>query len=184
MFDPDTMSAFRNGDEKAFKHVFELFHKRLCIFASGIVDAEAADDIVQETFVKLWERKENFDNIGAIKAFLYLTIKNTCINVYKHQQVVNKHLETLTEHLDETNVSHRIIEAEVANEVHQMIQKLPLGYRQVIYLSYFQEKSNQEVADLLHVSINTVKTQKVRGMKILRAFFKRSLCLFLFLLVK
>ena len=184
MFDPGTLSAFRNGDEKAFKDIFGLFHKRLCIFASGIADAEAADDIVQDAFIKLWERKENFDNIESIKAFLYLTIKNTCINVYKHQQVVNKHLETIIEGIDEINVSHRIIEAEVAYEVQQMVQKLPLGYRQVIYLSYFQEKSNQEVADLLHVSINTVKTQKARGMKILRAIFKRSLYVFLLLLVK
>lgn len=175
MSDSDILSAFRNGDENAFKHVFDMFHKRLCLFAAGIANVEAADDIVQDAFVKLWERKENFDNIESIKAFLYLTIKNTCINVYKHQQVVNKHLETLGEDVDETNVSHRIIEAEVTYEVQQAIQKLPLGYRKVIYLCYFQEKSNQEAADLLHVSINTVKTQKLRGMQILRSIFKKAL---------
>ncbi len=175
MLNTETLLAFRNGDNEAFKHVFNVFYKRLCIFAAGIANAELAEDIVQEAFVKLWERRETFNHSESIKGFLYLTIKNTCINAYKHQQIVNKHLSTLVEGVDEKNIAQSIIEAEVAYELQKAIQMLPLGCRKVIYLCYFKEFSNQETADVLDVSINTVKTQKARGMKILRLLFKEAL---------
>ncbi len=66
----------------------------------------------------------------------------------------------------------RMIEAEVLGEVYKALQKLPEGCRKVINLSYFEGLSNQEVADRLNVSINTVKTQKLRALKMLRLSFR------------
>lgn len=164
--------AFQRGDEKAFQHIYHMLSKRLEYFAEGMVDEAAARDVVQDAFVKLWERREQFFNFNAIKTFLYLTIKNACLNIAKHDKVVDKYQQGLTEPIEEMDVLHRMIEAEVIDEVYMALQQLPQGCRNVIFLSYFEGMSNQEVADELNVSINTVKTQKVRALKLLRGIFR------------
>jgi len=169
-----SMVAFQNGDKEAFNHIFNMFYKRVCFFAAGIVSEDAAEDLVQDTFVKLWERRVSFDSLTSIKAFLYLTTKNSCINTYKHQKVVEKFENYQAENIDESNIIYRLIEAEVLEEVQQAVQQLPQSYRKVIYLSYFEGLSNQDTADYLNVSINTVKTQKVRSLRILREILKHS----------
>lgn len=169
-----SMVAFQNGDKDAFNHIFNMFYKRVCFFAAGIVNEDAAEDLVQDAFVKLWERRLSFDSLNSIKAFLYLTTKNSCINTYKHQKVVEKFESSQVDSQDESNIIYRLIEAEVLDEVQQAVQQLPQSYRKVIYLSYFQGLSNQETADYLNVSINTVKTQKVRSLRILREILKHS----------
>ena len=173
MSDLEILFRFRNGDEDAFKLIFGMFYKRLCFFASGISEVEGCNDIVQDAFVKLWERRTKFDRIDSIKSFLYQTVKNTCINIYKHKQVVLRHIESTYDPVEEINIFHSIIEAEVAGEIQKAIQKLAPGYQKVIYLSYFQGMSNQEVADSLEVSINTVKTQKLRALQQLKLLIKR-----------
>lgn len=170
-----SLSAFQNGSKTAFNYIFELYYKRLHFFSAGISSEIDAEDIVQESFIKLWERRENFNNLESIKAFLYLTTKNACLNELKHQQVVNKFNAVPSNTIDEINIANKLIEAEVLNEVQQALLKLPLGYRRVIYLNYFKGMSNQEVAEHLNLSINTIKTQKVRGLKILRAVLNHSI---------
>jgi len=172
MFDSANLIAFQLGDEKAFQKLFHFLNKRLLFFAAGIVGEEMAGDVVQDAFIKLWERREQFSNFNALKAFLYLSIKNACLNLGKHEQVVQRYQQALIEPLDEQHMLYRMIEAEVIDEVHAALQRLPEGCRNVIFLSYFEGLSNQEVADELNVSINTVKTQKVRALKLLRAIFR------------
>jgi RNA polymerase sigma-70 factor (ECF subfamily) len=176
MLIPETISiaAFQNGDMGAFNHVFNFFYKRVCFFAAGIVNENCVEDIVQDAFVKLWERRDSFTNLNSIKAFLYLTTKNSCINSYKHQKVVDKFESTQIETIEHSNIIHQLIEAEVLDEVQRAVEQLPPGYRKVVYLSYFEGLSNQETADYLQVSINTVKTQKVRSLRILREILKHS----------
>lgn len=177
MIDLEIIAGLKRGDEKAFKSVFKMFYRRLCFFASGIIESEAACDVVQDAFVKLWERKAKFDRLDSIKTFLYQFVKNTCINEYKHKLVAYKYLESTYDPIDEINISHRIIETEVAEEIRRAIQTLAPGYRDVVYLSYFQGMSNQEIAEMLNVSINTVKTQKLRALRLLRQIIKKPLFL-------
>jgi len=183
MIDLEIITGLKRGDEKAFKSVFKMFYRRLCFFASGIIESQAACDVVQDAFVKLWVRKAQFNRLDSIKTFLYQTVKNTCINEYKHKLVVNKYLERSYDPIDENNIYHRIIETEVAEEIRKAIQTLAPGYRDVIYLSYFQEMSNQEIAEILDVSINTVKTQKLRALRLLRQIIKKPLFMLVFSVV-
>ena len=173
MDDDQLVLQLKNGDERAFKSIFDLFNKRLLYLAREIVpDAAVAEDLVQEAFVKLWDRRENFADLVAIKAFLYLCVKNSCRNEYKHAKVVDKYLSRQGAPIEEHVVISKIIEAEVFSGLYDAIERLPSGCRDVIYLGYFAEMSNQEVADALNVSINTVKTQKLRALRNLRIFLK------------
>ena len=163
------ISRFNDGDERAFQHLFGLFYNPLCFFARGITETRLeAEDIVQEAFVQLWSRRQGFNSFRAIKAFLYLAVKNSSRNLYKHKKVEQKYQMAQKEAPHDNAVMERIIEAEVLGEVYKALQKLPEGCRKVINLSYFKGLSNQEVAAHLDVSINTVKTQKLRALKMLR----------------
>ena len=167
------LSRFNKGDEIAFQHLFGLFFDPLCFFARGITETRLeAEDIVQEAFVQLWSRRQGFNSFRAIKAFLYLAVKNSSRNLYKHKKVEQKYQLAQKQAPQENGVMERIIEAEVLSEVYKALQKLPEGCRKVINLSYFKGLSNQEVAAHLNVSINTVKTQKLRALKMLRLSFR------------
>lgn len=170
------ISRFNDGDEKAFQHLFKLFYGPLCFFARGITQTGLeAEDIVQEAFVQLWNRRQGFNSLRAIKAFLYLAVKNSSRNLYKHKKVEQKYQLAQKVAPQDNAVMERILEAEVLGEVYKALQKLPEGCRKVINLSYFKGLSNQEVAAHLNVSINTVKTQKLRALKILRLNFRHML---------
>lgn len=183
MSDAVDIRKFKEGNIEVFKTVFEVYYQRLHSFALSIIGEEEAEDIVQDTFIKLWERRGSFDNLYGLKVFLYLTVKNSCLNILRHQKVVQDHEKKMLVG-QEQDLLHKMIKTEVIGEVRLALEQLPESYRRVIYLSYFEDKSNQEAAELLKVSINTVKTQKLRGFKILRTILRHSPEALLILLYK
>lgn len=168
------MGSLHSGDENTFQKVFDTYHTRLCYFATTLLTTEKeAEDVVQEAFVNLWQRRDSFQDINAVKAFLYVTVRNRCLNICKHGKVVRKYEDLLDEAWEEDSIS-RLIEAEVLDGIYQALQKLPAGCRNVLQLSYFEGMKNKDIAEHLQVSINTVKTQKMRGLQLLRGLLKSS----------
>lgn len=162
-----------NGDEGTFRAIFETHRTRLCYFACQILpDGESPEDVVQEAFAKLWEKRRHFHQPDAIKAFLYITVKNRCLNLCKHDKVVRKYGDLLHAETDEQAIGDHIMESEVLENVYRALERLPEGCRQVLKLSYFQELRNKDIAEKLQVSINTVKTQKKRALHLLRAVLR------------
>lgn len=163
------VSQFKAGSDAAFKELFDRFNKRLLYVAQGIVSEYGlAEDIVQDIFWKLWDRREYFSDVQSIKAFLYLSVKNACRNHYKHAKVVEKYLTRQENPVENDAILSKIIEAEVMESLYHAIEKLPTGCREVVNLRYFEGMSIQEVAEQLNISVNTVKTQKMRALKSLR----------------
>ncbi|TDW96911.1 RNA polymerase sigma factor [Dinghuibacter silviterrae] len=163
------MAGFNAGNEKALQHIFDLFYERLRFFARGITQNDIqAEDVVQEAFIQLWSKKEGFNSLRAVKAFLYLAVKNSSRNLLKHDKVVARHAPFLQSGLAGETVLHRMIEAEVLADVRAALDRLPEGCREVIHLCYFEGLRNHEAARRLEVSINTIKTQKLRGLRMLR----------------
>lgn len=74
------ITGLHQGDEKIFRELFEKYHTRLCYFANTLLPfSEGAEDVVQEAFVKLWQKKIDFHSLNAVKTFLYITVKNRCL---------------------------------------------------------------------------------------------------------
>lgn len=164
-------TAINDKDSRLFiKHLFDLYYTRLCYFAHKmILNKEAAEDIVQDAFVAYWKKQADFDNEPSIKTFLYLTVKNACLNVIRHESVVKKFVENQDMTiLEEEKITENIIRSEVAGEIHNAISALPQGCRQVLTLAYFGGLKNDEIAQDLAISVNTVKTQKARALQLLR----------------
>lgn len=150
----------QDGDEYAFAFFLDTYGKSLYFYCNSILkNSTFSEDIVQESFVTLWERRQDFMSLLPIRVFLYQTARNKCLDLLKHEQVVHKHEAALIQELSEDSLDEKMIEEEVLGEIYRAIDELPPECRRVFRLG-LEGLSNQEIADSLSISINTVRTQK------------------------
>lgn len=176
--------SFQRGEEKGFAFFFNEYYACLSFFAFKILKDDAeAQDVVSDSFVKLWERRDTIDKPGSVKSYLYTTVKNACIDLLRSRERTRKHeneVSVLSEVWEQT-ILHRMIEAEVLRHLVAAKAKLPVKTKRVFEMFYFENKSYQQIADELEISIHTVKNQKIRAVKQLRKQFP-YIVLFLYLL--
>ncbi len=159
------------SDAVGFDVLFNEYYNRLVYFSYQFVkDKEQAEDIVQEAFIKYWDQKETvMANKIAVKNFLYSTVRNASLNCIRHTKVVEGYIQLHgTAEPEEQPIIDAIINAEIIAELHAAIQALPDNYRSVSVLGYLEGKKNQEIADELEMSVNTVKKQKQKALQLLR----------------
>jgi RNA polymerase sigma-70 factor (ECF subfamily) len=165
------MDAFRKGESQALQSLLKLFYSPLCLFAERLVkDRLAAEDIVGESFIKLWNKRHDFETLQNTKAFLYISTRNACLNLLKQAQrdhLSKKQLAYLTGE-QEGYILNEIVRAEVLQEIMQAIESLPEQCGKVLKLGYLEGLKNQEIADLLQISVHTVKNQKARAIQLLK----------------
>jgi RNA polymerase sigma-70 factor (family 1) len=166
------LSEFRRGKERAFELIFYKFYGGVCYFANNIVDdPHAAEDIVEEIFIKLWQLREDFKTFAAIKSFLYVSAKNGCLNHLRGNQIHERHhriiLPDLLDVESQNILLGEIFEAEVIRELYQAIERLPDQPRRVLSLS-LQGLPTDQIAEMMGLSEQTVRNTKVRGLEKLR----------------
>jgi RNA polymerase sigma-70 factor (family 1) len=170
----DYVAAFQRGEEQGFTYFFNALYPALMYYAYRILnDKAAAEDVVEESFIKIWERHTTFSHHQVIKSWLYTTVRNACINIKQQEQRQNTHKETIARSLQVTQESplNDMIVAEVITQVHATIQVLPTECRRIFQMLYIQGKTVREIAEELGLSISTIKNQKARGLEILRKRF-------------
>lgn len=167
-----SLSQVSSINKKEYKNIFHSHYNALCAFAYGFLqDVKATEDVVQDAFLSLWEKRTEFENLAASKSFLYTTVRNKSLNILKHQKVVEKHTPHLIQELESEDIlSKYILEEETFNRMFQEIKKLPASAREIMLLALNGLK-NPEISEELNISVNTVKTQK----KIAYAKLKSSL---------
>lgn len=154
------------GDIDAFKIFFESFYPSLCLFANRYLnDEEASLDMVQDAFAFLWSKKIDFPSLDSAKSYLFKYVKNRSLNYLRDKQSRDRlNVEIM---VSETYFRDSIIEEETYQIIHKAIQALPPQSRKIMFLSLDGYK-NQEIADHLNISINTVKTIKLRAFRTIR----------------
>lgn len=164
---------------------FKKHYKLLCYFAWEMVkDEELAEDLVQDAFIAYLKNKDKISSEPqAVRSFMYSTIRNAVYNRSRKSKTVQKFLEReVPQDIDDVDYEHLIIRAEFMAEIARVVEGLPEACRQIFKLSYMEELSNQEIADQLGISVNTIKTQKQRALRVLRLEIHPEF-FFLFLLV-
>lgn len=171
----------KSGDSKAFEALFNQLYPSMCVLAREYVkDDGMAEDIAQEAFVKLWNTRDRYENITSIKSFLYVMVKNQSLNLLKRDKLGNKFTESLDKE-DYYYFNNCIVEEETYRILQQAIDDLPHRSAIVMNLS-LQGMQNQEIAERLGVSVNTVKTLKYNSMKTLRTKLRNYFFILLLLL--
>ena len=168
--DQDLLSLFREGSEDAFDQLFHRFYPSLCFFADNILkDKHAAEDIVQDMLLKVWQKQQDFEQFGALRSFLYTGVKNACFNQLDKVKVKARHEEYTNANPEiEADILNLIIRTEVVRQLYAMVDTLPEQCRNVIRMTFEEGMKPKEIADELGVTISTVNNQKMRGLKLLK----------------
>jgi RNA polymerase sigma-70 factor (ECF subfamily) len=176
-----TVIKFQQGDKKSYKILFNMLYPAMCLFAKKFInDYDNAEDIAQDVFIELWNQRAKFESIDQIKAFLYLSVKNKCLNFKKHLVVREKYANSALEDY-ESIFEEYVLETEVVQNINTAINNLPEQRKQIIILSV-QGLKNNEIAEDMQISINTVKLQKKIAYQQLREKLGNSLFSFLLLI--
>ncbi|PKQ63943.1 hypothetical protein BZG02_07990 [Labilibaculum filiforme] len=149
--------------------MFDSYFKALVGFANGFVaDLSLSEDLVQEVFVSLWEKQDEYQNEIALKVYLYRAVRNRCLNTIKHEQVKAKYLEeTLPKLESEEFFLDQVLSEEVSRLLYKFIAELPVQRQQIIRYSLLGLK-NQEIADIMGLKMNTIKSHKLNAYRDLR----------------
>lgn len=164
--DPLFLTSFQQGEEAAFDCLYRELFPSLTYFANHIVlDADTAEDIVQDCFVLLWKRRDRLSHVTAIKSYLYASVRNQSL---KHLERQQRKVKVTKQASEEPSFEEAVIAAETARELYQLIESLSPSLQQIIRLYYLQGKSNKEIATQLNIQPDTVIRQRLRAIIALR----------------
>lgn len=159
---------------QSFKTLFDsLFDNLVKIGIYYLNDAAAAKDIVQDLFVRIWEKREELSHIDDYAAYLRRSIRNSCFDYISHYKVVEKYRQDyIKECLHEERL--QAFENELCS-VNNLLEKLPEKRREILKLNIVESYSYQQIAEELDVSVNTVKDHMKKAYAFLRTYSKKQI---------
>lgn len=161
-----SIEEIKQGSIPVFRKLYEDFYPTLTIFALRYLnDNMQAADVVQNTFIKFWERKDNFDSYFKIKSFLYIVVKHECLNIIRDNK---KMVYASIEKFDSVEFyRNALVEEESYRIFYHAVNSLPKQCNRIINLA-IEGKKNSEIAKILGISEGTVHKQKKISYKKLR----------------
>lgn len=170
------IKAFKEGNEQAFEKLFEQYHKKLYAFLFRLLNSkEDAEEIVQETFIKIWEKREDFNEGYPFQSFLFKIAKNAFLNLNRkkvNRKVFEDHLNFLNE-ISSGNTDDYIIFKETTEIINTVIGGLPPKRKEIFLLRRIEGLSRKEIANKLEISIITVDSQLLKANKYLKEELKK-----------
>lgn len=146
---------------KEYNRIYNVLFPSLCVFANKFLnDHDKSQDVVQEVFIHIWNQNELEQNDELIRAYLYVSVRNKCLDFLKSKEnrLKNSFVD-VTFMASDLFLEKEVLTEEVFREIDIALAKLPNKCRAIIELAIRGYK-NQQIADELQISINTVKTQK------------------------
>lgn len=179
--DLEILKKIRNNDEAAFKVIFNKYYSRLYYFILEFISFDdIAENIVQDTFFTLWNKRHELKDDSNLGAYLFTVAKNNCLYRLRDQRYRQKlftanfldqnELEMNMEVLNSLDSSAYSFE-EIERIIERTLEELPPQCKKVFILSRFQEKKNKEIAEELNISVKVVEKHISKGLK----KFKESL---------
>ena len=164
---PIDIGRLIGGDENVFQAMFVDYYPSLISFAIKYVEREeAAQDIVQDVFVKVWETREKLRGVENLSAYLYQMVRFKCFNHLRAEKIRHDATRSFTEEMDVVEMNEYIKE-ETFRIVMSIVEELPPGSRNV-FSRAIQGYSAKEIADELGITIETVKKQKQNARRVLK----------------
>ncbi len=152
------------GDEEAFKKIYYLFYKKLYLFSLALVKTkEAAEEITEDVFIRIWQKKAQISAIHNLRVYLYIATKNTALSYLS-----KKAKDNLTEPFDNINIDlykstvtpeELMITAEMYRQIQLQVEALPPRCKMIFKLIREDGLKYKEVSDILNISVNTIDVQ-------------------------
>jgi RNA polymerase sigma-70 factor (ECF subfamily) len=181
----ELINGLKEGDKSAFSFLFKMYYTPLCTYASTIIKLpNLAEEVVQESFIKIWENRQQIRIDSSLRAYFYRCIHNNCLNYIKNLNVNQRRTDIVTKEityhaeLATLNFSEEILDKIVSDELEiffdKIIDELPGQCKEIFCLSRYEQLTYPEIAEKLQISVNTVKTQISRALDKLRDAYNKN----------
>lgn len=165
------LRGLTSGDTLQYSYIFKEYYNALCYYAESIIGEPGhAEDIVQDVFERLWQKPYAFEDLRHLKDFLYKATRNAAFNFLKGAQHSKERQAKFLHEQEEGGAAEDqdIIRMEVFRMIYREMSNLPEQCGKIVRMSYIEGLKNEQIAEILSISLQTVKNQKTRGMKLLR----------------
>lgn len=172
LLDLELWDLLKSGNRLAFDTIWYRYSPKLLNHAYNKTrDREDARDIVQETFITLWEKKETLQIKTTLKGFLYTSIRNKILNKLLHEAVRDKYLASLLQFINDGiyETDHKIREQQLKDQIELEILELPAKMREVFEMSRNLHLSHREISEMLGISEKTVSRHISSAITILKS---------------
>lgn len=176
--DSELLQQLIGGDEEAFLLLYNHYHRAVFAFVVKYVNSKPlAEDLVQEVFIKIWERKDKLQHVQSLRAYLFATARNHTLNglkkAFKSEVAMGEVINAFVESRNETE--EHLLDKEYVDFLQKVLASLPERSREIFRLCREQSKSYEEVAEIMGISRNAVKNHMVFSLKTLRASAEKDL---------
>ncbi len=175
--DRDLVINISNGSEKSFEILYKAYFDEVIQYAYRYLDdKDHAFEIVQDVFVKLWEKRVDIIDIKSIKGYIYRSVYNAIVNYFKHQTVIRRHEDSSLAELKRIEMESfedTFYNCENQEKLHEFIEELPQKNREVFKMKYFQEKKYREISKEMNITERTVETHIRNAIRELRSKFMK-----------
>ncbi|WP_299226196.1 RNA polymerase sigma factor [uncultured Psychroserpens sp.] len=153
---------------KTFETIYGSYAKDLRRFIFyKTQDIDKAEDILQETFIKLWDNCSKV-NYNKVKSYLYTVATNTFLNMIKHENVVRKHEQSIKTNKTNESPEFILLEKEFMDKLERTINALPEKQKEVFLLNRIEKKKYREIAEQLGVSVKAVEKRMHSALIVIR----------------
>ncbi|MCZ4695588.1 RNA polymerase sigma factor [Ancylomarina euxinus] len=169
------------GDLKSFREMYENMFHSLCLYGYKMIPNEdVVADIVQEAFIAVWNKREEFNSLVGTKSYLYTVVRNNILSHIRDLRTVSIENHPAKDEEADMEFNSQILKEESYKLVRDAVKNLPDQTRKIISLT-LNGCSNQEIADELGISVNSVKTLKKAGYAKLREKLQKHVFALLFI---
>jgi RNA polymerase sigma-70 factor (family 1) len=178
IFEQLLLSRLRKGDTDSFSDIFSAYYNDLVFFAHTFLhDLPASEDIVQDTFVWLWESRENLNITVSLKSLLLKSIQNKCIDWYRHRKIVIDHDNYIVNNapLYEYSTDSYILRSEMEQVIQKVLDKMPESISVPYRMNRNEGLKYEEIAERLDVSVRTIEVRISKALELLRKSFAEYL---------
>ena len=158
-----------------FENLFRLHYSKLCSYANLFLnDPDASEDVVQEVFIKLWNRRDKLDEYRSVEALAMVTTKNLCLDKIKGKRYPVENMENHRLFLEnipgETNADY----SDVIHGIHQAMKTLPQQQQIIVHLRDIEGYEFAEIADILEMNENAIRVALSRARKRIRELLTKT----------
>lgn len=164
-------SQHQQYDDHSFEQLFKSHFKALHAYANVILkDDDDAEEIVQNMFLKFWEKRDLLNVQTSLKAYLYKCVYHDSLNFLKHQKIKTKYQDFAGYTMNDQHLpaSSKVEMTELEYNLSLALNKLPEQCRTIFQMSRFEELKYKEIAERMGLSIKTIENQMGKALRILR----------------
>ncbi|MFO7655602.1 MAG: RNA polymerase sigma-70 factor [Bacteroidales bacterium] len=176
--DKDIFDRVKKGDMAAFESLFRKYYSYLCHYALKIVgDTDTAEEVIQDLFVGLWEKREELAIETSVKSYLFKSAYNKCLLILRHKSVTNRYEQYVREGEEPTepDASEALNMKELSAVIDRTLEELPEKSRAIFSMSRFEGLKYHEIAKKLSLSVKTIESNMGKALKLFRKNIKTYL---------